>query len=153
MKKKRPLLGICTQKSLSLNKCCVWTMLLIIWAHAWSLPYFPSLCVCVGCLAVSNSLWPHGRQLARLFCPWDYSGRITGVGCHVLLWGMFSTQGSNPGLLHCRQILFCFICWQSFKSHWEALSLKDSCRQPQNCGAGRESSNHRMPFTNEENWW
>ena len=28
------------------------------------------------------------------------------VGCHSLLWGIFPTQGSNPGLLHCRQILY-----------------------------------------------
>ena len=43
-------------------------MLLIIWAHAWPLPYFPSLCVCVSCLVVSNSLRPHGWQLTRLLC-------------------------------------------------------------------------------------
>ena len=30
----------------------------------------------------------------------------TGVGCHFLLQGIFPTQGSNPGLLHCRQILY-----------------------------------------------
>ena len=30
----------------------------------------------------------------------------TGVGCHFLLQGIFLTQGLNPGLLHCRQILF-----------------------------------------------
>ena len=29
----------------------------------------------------------------------------TGVGCHALLQGIFLTQGSNWGLLHCRQIL------------------------------------------------
>ena len=33
--------------------------------------------------------------------------RITGVGCHALLQGIFLTQGSNPGLLHCR-ILYCW---------------------------------------------
>ena len=33
-------------------------------------------------------------------CPWDSPGRNTGVGCHVLLPGIFPTQGSNPGLLH-----------------------------------------------------
>ena len=27
------------------------------------------------------------------------------VGCHSLLQGIFPTQGSNWGLLHCRQIL------------------------------------------------
>ena len=31
-------------------------------------------------------------------------GKITGVACHALLQGIFLTQGSNPGLLHCRQI-------------------------------------------------
>ena len=30
----------------------------------------------------------------------------TGVGSLYLLWGIFSTQGLNPGLLHCRQILY-----------------------------------------------
>ena len=33
-------------------------------------------------------------------------GKHTGVGCHSLLQGIFSTQGSNPGLLHGRQILY-----------------------------------------------
>uniref|UniRef100_A0A8B9YL87 Nucleophosmin n=1 Tax=Bos mutus grunniens TaxID=30521 RepID=A0A8B9YL87_BOSMU len=34
------------------------------------------------------------------------SNSFTGVGCHALLQGIFPTQGSNPGLLHCRQILY-----------------------------------------------
>ena len=37
--------------------------------------------------------------------PWDSPGKNTGVGCHFLLQGIFQTQGSNPGLLHCRQML------------------------------------------------
>ena len=37
----------------------------------------------------------------------DSPGKNTGVGCHALLQGIFPTQGSNPGLLHCRQILYC----------------------------------------------
>jgi len=40
-------------------------------------------------------------------------GKNTGVGCHVLLQGIFATQGLNPGLLHCRQILY-------YLSHQEA---------------------------------
>ena len=36
----------------------------------------------------------------------DSPGQNTGVGCHALLQGIFLTQGSNPGLLHCRQILY-----------------------------------------------
>ena len=31
----------------------------------------------------------------------------TGVGCHFFLQGIFPTQGSNPGLPHCRQTLYC----------------------------------------------
>ena len=33
-------------------------------------------------------------------------GKNTGVGSHFLLQGIFLTQESNPGLLHCRQILY-----------------------------------------------
>ena len=38
--------------------------------------------------------------------PWDSPGKNTGVGCHALLQGIFPTQGSNPGLPHCRWILY-----------------------------------------------
>ena len=36
----------------------------------------------------------------------DSPGKNTGVGCHFLLQGIFPTQESNPGLPHCRQILY-----------------------------------------------
>ena len=36
----------------------------------------------------------------------DSPGNNTGVGYHALLQGIFPTQGLNPGLLHCRQILY-----------------------------------------------
>ena len=39
----------------------------------------------------------------RLLHPWDFLGKSTGVGCHLLLQGIFPTQRLNPGLLHCRQ--------------------------------------------------
>ena len=39
------------------------------------------------------------------------AGKNTAVGCHALLQGIFSTQGSNPGLPHCRWILYSFIIW------------------------------------------
>ena len=64
------------------------------------------LVVSVSCSVVPDCLWPHGPQPTRLFCPWDFPGRDTGVGCHFLLQGNFLTQGSNPGFLHCRQILY-----------------------------------------------
>ena len=42
----------------------------------------------------------------QALCPWDFPGKHTGVGCHFLLQGIFPSQESNPGLLHCRQILY-----------------------------------------------
>ena len=36
----------------------------------------------------------------------DSQGKNTGVGCHFLLQGIFPPQGSNLGLLHCRQMLY-----------------------------------------------
>ena len=41
-----------------------------------------------------------------LLWTWDFPGKNTGVGCHALLRGVFLTQGLNPGLTHCRQILY-----------------------------------------------
>ena len=54
-----------------------------------------------SCLVVSDSLRPHG-----LYKPWNSPGQNTGVGSLSLLQGIFPTQGSNPGLPHCRQILY-----------------------------------------------
>ena len=47
------------------------------------------------------TLRPHG-----LYSPWNSPGQNTGVGSRSLLQGMFPTQGSNPGLPHCRQMLY-----------------------------------------------
>ena len=47
------------------------------------------------------TLRPHG-----LYSPWDSPGQNTGVGSLLLLQGKIPTQGLNPGLLHCRQILY-----------------------------------------------
>ena len=39
-------------------------------------------------------------------CQWDSPAKNTGVGCHSFLQEIFPTQGSNPGLPPCRQILY-----------------------------------------------
>ena len=44
-------------------------------------------------------------------CPWNSPGQKTGVGSLCLLQGIFPTQGSNPDLPHCRQIL-CQLSYQ-----------------------------------------
>ena len=41
-----------------------------------------------------------------LLCPWDSPGKNIGVGSHSLLQGIFPTYRLNPGLLHCKQILY-----------------------------------------------
>ena len=53
-----------------------------------------------------DSLW---LEPARLLCPWNSAGKISGVHSHSILQGIFPTQQSNPGLLyllHCTQILY-----------------------------------------------
>ena len=44
--------------------------------------------------------------LMDYIAPWNSPGQNTGVGRLSLLQGIFPTQGSNPGLLHCRWILY-----------------------------------------------
>ena len=55
----------------------------------------PTLCDPMDCSLLGSSV--HGDSL----------GKNTGVGCHDLLQGIFPTQGLNPGLPHCKQILYC----------------------------------------------
>ena len=50
---------------------------------------------------VSYSSQPHG-----LYSPWNSPGQNSGVGSLRRLQGIFPTQGMNPGLPHCRQILY-----------------------------------------------
>ena len=50
---------------------------------------------------VSNSLWPHG-----LYSPWNSLGQNSGVDSLSLLQMIFPNQGLNPGLPHCRWILY-----------------------------------------------
>ena len=85
------------------------------WRQKWDRSDFPAI-ICAGkqsheivvqhgwCesrLVVSNSLQPYG-----LYSPWNSQGQNTGVGSLSLLQGVFPTQGSKPGLPHCRRILY-----------------------------------------------
>ena len=54
-----------------------------------------------SCSVMSDSLRPHG-----LYSPGNFLGQNTGVGSLSLLQGTFPTQRLNPGLPHCRQILY-----------------------------------------------
>ena len=61
------------------------------------LPWSKRLLISVVC----NSLWPHG-----LYSPWNSPGQNTGMGSLSLLQGIVPTQNLNPGLPHCRRILY-----------------------------------------------
>ena len=73
-----------------------------------------SVCsLCVQCVCVlSRSVTSDPLQPRGLYSPpgssvhGDSPGKNTEVGCHSHLQRIFPTQGLNPGLLHCRQILF-----------------------------------------------
>ena len=77
---------------------------------------------------MSNSLWPH-----RLHSPWNSPGQNTGVGSCSLLQRIFPTQGSNPGVLYCRQILYQLRHQGSPRIlEWVAYSFSSRSLQPRN---------------------
>ena len=94
---------------------------------------------------MSNSLRLHG-----LHSPWNSPGHNTGVGSLSLLQGSFPTQGWNPGLLHCRWILYQL----SHKANprileWVAYPFSSGSSRPRNqtrvsCIAGRFFTNWAM---------
>ena len=57
-----------------------------------------------------------------------------GVDCHFLLQVIFPTQGLNPGLLHCRQVLYCLshqgsqILWEGRNKSGLGIASKDLFR-------------------------
>ena len=72
---------------------------LIVLINCWNIcsvaQLCPTLCDSLDC------------QPLMLFSFWEFPGKNTEVGCHFLLQGIFPIQGLNPGLLHCRKILYC----------------------------------------------
>ena len=77
---------------------------------------------------VSDSLWPH-----ELYSPWNSLCQNTGVGSLSLLQRMFPTQGSNPGLPHCRRILYQLSHKRSPRiSEWVAYPFSRGSSHPRN---------------------
>ena len=70
------------------------TLYLISFVVCLVAPLCPSLCDPMG-------YSPPGSSVHR-----DSPGKNTRAGCHALLQGISPTQGSNPGLPHCRWILY-----------------------------------------------
>ena len=92
---------------------------------------------------LSDSLQPRGLQPVRLLCPWDAPGQNTRAGCHALLQGIFPTRGWNPGLPHCRRILYCLSHEGTpWIQEWVAYPSSKGSSQPRNwtmvsCAVGR----------------
>ena len=85
-----------------------------------------SLHACVSSV-MSDSLRTYGLAATGLLWPWDSPGKNTGVGCHFHLQGIVPTQESNPGLLHCRQILYRLSYKGSPKTCKNTFSNKNLC--------------------------
>ena len=81
--------------------------------------------------AVHSCVWFFvTARTARLLCPWNFPGKNTRLGCHSFLQGIFPTQGSNLGLLHCRQVLYHLNhqgspgwCWAELNTISASISL------------------------------
>ena len=106
---------------------------------------------CESHLVMSDSLWPHG-----LYIPWNSPGQNTGVGSCSLLWWIFPTQGSNPGLPHCRWILYQLSHqWSPILSVTHIKSFNKYLWTPAKCqvwlqGLNRKINGHEcLPFPNE----
>ena len=94
-KTNRPLLGTRGHKSGIGYRCHFYVQVDVMWCNVKSLS------------RARLFVTPWIVACTKLFHPWDFQGKSTGVGCHFLLQGIFPTQGSNPGLSHCRQTLYC----------------------------------------------
>ena len=83
---------------------------------------------CESCSVVSDSLQPY-----ELYSPWNSPGQNAGVSSHSLLKGIFPTQGSNLGLLHCRHILYPLSHQGSSRiQKWVVYPFSSGSYQPRN---------------------
>ena len=126
------------------------TLGILCWSSDWELPLqlaqvwslVRKLSESESHSVVSDSLRPRG-----LCSPWHSPGQNTGVSSLFLLQGIFPTQGSNPGLLHCRQILYQVSHKESPRIlEWVAYPFSSWSSRPRNwtrvsCIAGRFFTN------------
>ena len=95
----------------------------------------------------------------------DSPGKNTGVGCHTLLQEIFPTQESNPGLPHCRQVLYCLSHQGNSRIlKWIAYPFSRESSQPRDrtgvsciawcccCLLNHFSSVPSLGFSRQEHW-
>ena len=88
------------------------------------------------CAVLSHSVMSDSLRLHSLpssLVHEDSPGKNTGMGCYALFQGIFPTQGSNPGLLNCRQILY-HLSYQGSPRilEWVAYPFSRGSSQPRN---------------------
>ena len=111
------------------------------WRDDHALYFFTSLLlVCTGLqvvyahLVMSHSLWPHGLEPTRLFCPWDFPGKNTGVGFAISYSGgsLGPRDQTLVSWVSCigRRILHHCAIWEatgSIGQGWNVEALKSDC--------------------------
>ena len=72
----------------------------------------------------------------------NFPGKKTGLGSHALLQGIFLTQGSNPSLRHCRQILY----------HLSQQGSPQIRKLMLNLPKGTQLASDELGFSRQEHW-
>ena len=88
----------------------IWRIIIIKNKLNWSMQNLQTCMHLFSALENENNKLPSCVRLFvtpwTIYSPWNSPGQNTRVGSFSLLQGIFPTQGSNPGFLHCRQILY-----------------------------------------------
>ena len=79
--------------------CLSWSY--IIWPHCIFLRFWCSCCA-QSLTGVYLSVTPRTIDPPASSCPWNFSGKHTGVGCHFLPPGDLPNLGIKLHLLHCQ---------------------------------------------------
>ena len=149
-------MSLCKKKKQS-NNCSTWTEWEVFVSLSLPSPKFSSCrtsCARLilkwiaypkwseSCSVMSDSLWSCG-----LYSPWNCPVQNTRVSSLTLLQGIFPTLRSNPGLPHCRQILYQLRHKGSLRIlEWVAYPFSSGSSQPRSrirvsCIAGRFFTN------------
>ena len=118
--------------------------------------FVPSSLSFDGKWSESLSVMSNSSQALGLYSPWNSPGQNIGVGILSLLQGIFPTQGSNPGLPQCRQILYQLshkrtpriLEWVAYSFSWVSSWPRNQTRV--SCITGRFFTNWAI---REALWW
>ena len=127
--------NFCIHSSVNRHLCC-FHVLAIINSAAMNIQSESE-----SCSVMSDSLWPHG-----IYSPWNSPGQNTGVGSLSLLQEIFPTQGSNPGLSHCRRIFTSWTIREAMNTGVHLFKLKFFSRYMARSGIAGSCGNSIFSF-------